>query len=290
VRLQDAQWEAEAVEYDLFSGLAGAIVALLTLDSLLNRTWLTSTASALGESLVAAGTRNGEAVSWRSSDLRSSRDLLGFSHGTAGIAYALLELWRRLGCRELKEAACGAFAYERQWFDATVANWPDFRVDDHKRSKARAKARFTTAWCHGAPGIALSRWRATELLHDEDLLAEARTALQTTRSVVIDSLEDPFAEFCLCHGLAGNAEVLLSCGGVQTPQEAISCRHLAEEVAERIWKDGVSVRPRFGRSGHDAFDTPGLMLGLAGLGWYFLRLHRLDLPSILAYKCQPPEN
>ena len=59
---------------------------------------------------------------------------------------------------------------------------------------------------HGAPGIALSRLRASELLGDSQFRSEALTALQTTRDSVRSGLHS--GNHSLCHGLAGNAEIL----------------------------------------------------------------------------------
>ena len=44
-----------------------------------------------GEMLLQGANRNGDGWSWKT--MPAARDLTGFSHGTAGIAWALLELY-----------------------------------------------------------------------------------------------------------------------------------------------------------------------------------------------------
>jgi lantibiotic modifying enzyme len=124
---------------------------------------------------------------------------------------------------------------------------------------------FATHWCHGAPGIALSRLRAYELLKDETCKAEAQTALRTTRKVIETALYSEKRNFSLCHGLAGNSEALLY-GYQVLGSEEMSSLVLAHDVAYHgietyvtrgySWPSGMTGRG----------ETPDLMLGLAGTG------------------------
>ena len=59
--------------------------------------------------------------------------LTGFSHGAAGIAYALLKLHEATGESSFREAALEAEAYETSVFLPEVSNWPDFRT--HRRNR-----------------------------------------------------------------------------------------------------------------------------------------------------------
>src|SRR5581483_2271946 len=138
--------------------------------------------------------RGDEGWSWRTvGGMR--RNLTGFSHGTAGIGWALLELWSATGEERFRGGALEAFRYERSLFDAEQRNWPDYREEE---------TRYPAVWCHGAGGIGFSRLRAWQLLGDPETLAEARTALATTA----DTLRED-RSFGLCHGTAGNADLLV---------------------------------------------------------------------------------
>ena len=88
----------------------------------------------------------------------------------------------------------------------------------------------------------------------------------------------PTAMFALCHGAAGNAELFIEAGevlgdpGYTAIAEAIG-RQGIERYHEprRPWPSGLTA----------GGDTPGLMLGLAGIGYFYLRLAIPAIPSIL---------
>jgi hypothetical protein len=88
----------------------------------------------------------------------------------------------------------------------------------------------------------------------------------------------PTAMFALCHGAAGNAELFIEAGevlgdpGYTAIAEAIG-RQGIERYHEprRPWPSGLTA----------GGDTPGLMLGLAGIGYFYLRLHDHATPSVL---------
>ncbi|MBZ5604295.1 MAG: hypothetical protein LAO79_18490, partial [Acidobacteriia bacterium] len=78
--------------------------------------------------------------------------LTGFSHGAAGIAYALERLSRATAMAEFRDAASEARAYESAVFSKDRGNWPDLRFPVTKLGPV-----FQTTWCHGATGIGLGR-------------------------------------------------------------------------------------------------------------------------------------
>lgn len=267
--------------YDLLSGQAGAIVALLSLRKLLDNDACLDLAVRLGDQIVAGAEVCRGAMSWSGESPTSLRHLTGFSHGAAGIGYALLELFHCTSDQKYRRAAEGAFRYERRWFDKEKGNWQDLRevpVRDRHRS---AEAAYPVQWCHGAPGIALSRLRAYEILGDRVYLAEARTALATTRHSLEKSAQDGGANYSLCHGMAGNAEVLLV-GSRALGKAGGSATRTAMEI-------GRAGFLRYTRSGlpwpcGSLGETPGLMLGLAGIGLFYLRLYDRDIPSVLMWR------
>ena len=110
--------------------------------------------------------------------------------------------------REVLQRRLAAFEYERQWFDPAVDNWPDFRRNPFPSNRGRSPVVFMEYWCHGAPGIALSRLRAFQLLQDETLRSEALAGLRTTSRMIAASLVRNSGNFSLCHGLLGNAGVI----------------------------------------------------------------------------------
>jgi lantibiotic biosynthesis protein len=83
----------------------------------------------------------------------------------------------------------------------------------------------------------------------------------------------------VCHGLCGNAEEVLEGGTVLSTDAAIA----AEEVA-RIGGARYAMNPAAWPCGTHGGSTPSLLLGLAGIGRFFLRLARPDVPSVLLFR------
>ena len=278
---RSAAEEADATEFDLLSGRAGAIAALVIVGDILNDAQPLELAVRLGNELCRTAVDADGGLSWSGPSALRVRNLTGFSHGTAGAGYALLELHAVTGDERYRATVNRAFGYERRWFDDGARNWPDFRQIRSQREQRSPPATFATTWCHGAPGIALSRLRAVELTGDEDCRHEAELALETTRQVVERSARAGKANWSLCHGLAGNAEVLLI-GRDILGERWNGTAALAREVA----RGGIE---RYAKRGHTwpcgaKGDTPNLMLGLAGIGYFYLRLANPAIPSILLLK------
>ena len=277
--LRDLAPEADQ-EFDLLSGAAGAVVALIILRGILNDKSLIDSAVRLADNLLQAADNSDVGYSWRSPATPRQRNLTGFSHGAAGVGYALLELFHATGETKYWLGAERAFAYERHWFDAEAGNWPDFR-EEQGRGPRRSKTplSFATLWCHGAPGIALSRLRALQILKDDTSKAEAIIALQTTRRTIRRWLYSGTENYSLCHGLAGNAEVLLyGCQVLGT--ETTEDRELVVEIAN-AGQEMYAMRGGRWLCGTGGGETPNLMLGLAGIGLFYLRLYMPQIPSIL---------
>ena len=257
---------AEA-EWDLLAGQAGAILGLLWLWRHLGDDSLLEWAIRLGEALIARGKRDRiGGLSWRGRHEPGRRALTGYSHGAAGAGVALLELGAAVRDDTFKEAGLAAFAYERRWYSAAQANWPDFRRSGGGRS--RIAQQFSTAWCHGAPGIALSRLRAMQLAPTPEIASELHAALGTTSRATAAMLDAPGTSFCLCHGLAGNAEVLNLCANGTAPS--------------LVWRVATHCRRISGAERAPSPDaSPGLMLGRSGIGLFYLRLFDPSVPSVL---------
>ena len=127
-------------------GSAGMVCALLALFRATRDQNFLRKASICGDHLLAKRQNiNNDLISWKmgSDGLAPT----GFSRGTAGIAYALLSLYRETGKRSFYRAAEEAIAYEEINNDTSEATWV--------ANRAHSKGRFSEAtgpvqgWCNG---------------------------------------------------------------------------------------------------------------------------------------------
>lgn len=271
---------AEEEVFDLLAGTAGAVVAALQLEAVDPR--MESVALARGEELLARSRVSKAGRSWAPPGGAREADLTGLSHGAAGAALALLELHAATGEARFRTAAEEAFAYERHWFDAEAENWPDLREQPRSTRPREGRLRCLTFWCHGSAGIAISRVRAFEVLRDPRYRSEAETALRTTAAAVDRGFAGGAGDFSLCHGSAGNADIL----HWATSRLEVSD---AERLAALPAAVGAAGSERFGNGRHDwpcglgAGASPGLMVGLAGIGHFYLRLHDPTIPPVVVF-------
>jgi lantibiotic modifying enzyme len=256
---------------DVIGGNAGAIPALLALSRGGRWPEARELAERLGEELVQTAIRQGSVWTWdveKAAGPMGTVPLAGFAHGNAGLGLALFELYATTGRRDYLDGGRGAFAYEDGLFDAEARNWPDLRTISRGTTMTR---QFTTAWCHGAPGIALARMRAAALDPEsaDTYRAAARTALATTQAALDNMMMLPRHDATLCHGVGGLSEIVWTGGqwlGDAALAEAARAagRALIDKyAASGSWPSGVAT----------AGPNPSLMLGTAGIGMHFLRLH-----------------
>ncbi len=248
---------------DLVNGCAGCIAALADLARSRPDESLLGLLTDCGEHLLGQAVEQAQGLGWITSG-ETSVPMTGFSHGTAGIATALLELSNLTGRMDFKKAALESLRYERSLFSETHGNWPDLRQEEDRFDAVN--------WCHGAPGIALSRALLLRHCESSEAQDELRVAVRTT-------LERGFGRnHSLCHGDLGNLDCLLS-ADLALPELDLApqIRQLRSTLASRIqregWRCGLPME----------VETPGLMVGLAGIGYGLLRLAVPDRsPSVLA--------
>ena len=250
-------------QLDIIGGSAGCLASLLALYQVIPSDDVMSAALQCGNHLVDAARPMQQGIGWISKGV-AEKPLTGFSHGAAGIAWALSELARLTGDDRFRKTAHEAIVYERSLFLPEAQNWLDLRHE-------AAVSHSGTTWCHGAPGIGLAR---LNMLHDDDgnFRAEIETALQTT-------LDQGFgSNHCLCHGDLGNLELILQARLLLKDQRwTTELNRLAAITLESIEGDGwLCGTP-------SNIETPGLMTGLAGIGYQLLRLADPSLvPSVLS--------
>jgi len=160
----------KGASFDITDGAAGALLGLLALHEAADDLHALDLARACGLYLLARRERG--AAGLRAWPTYEERLLTGFSHGAAGIAYALVRLAAATDDRSFLDAAAEANDYERSVYDAAAKNWPDYRTEDRRV--------FSASWCHGAPGIGLARLGGVSLLDTPEIRTDIEAALETT--------------------------------------------------------------------------------------------------------------
>jgi hypothetical protein len=274
-----AQAISERHVLDVIGGNAGAIPPLLVMSRDPGLGCCHDLAILMGEELCRTANRQGSTWTWdpnmASGPGFGTVPQTGLSHGAAGIGLALLELHAATGRPEFLDAGRGALEYEDSLFDPRQGNWTDLRLSPRVPPFARA-------WCHGAPGIALSRMRAAALDRDrsEHHLRMARTGIATTFKAIDDKLAGSQADASLVSGLAGLLEIVLIAGRML---DEPSYRDRAARVTSALI-DRHAAAGDWPSGAPSGGPNPSLMLGTAGVGYTFLRLSDPErVPSILLF-------
>jgi len=111
---------------DITAGAAGGIASLLSLYRCVPSDRTLTAAIQCGERLTARAQFMADGLGWVIA-AAGPASLTGFSHGAAGIAWALLELAALTGEVRFRTAAYAAITYERSLFSPEAGNWPDLR-------------------------------------------------------------------------------------------------------------------------------------------------------------------
>jgi type 2 lantibiotic biosynthesis protein LanM len=249
---------------DVIGGAAGAIGSLAALHRIAPSARTVAAIRRCGEHLLVRAKPMPTGIGW---PLQGTAALLGFSHGAAGMAWALLEAASLTGEPRFREVALDGLAYERSHFAPEHGNWPDLRELD----VPTAAPSFMHAWCHGAPGIGLGRLRLLRHLDDAAIRAEIDAAIQSTLAAGFGS------NHSLCHGDLGNLDLVLEAARTLDPERWSGP---LDRVASATLDGIVHHGPRCGNPLGVA--SPGFMTGLAGIGYQLLRLAEpARVPSVL---------
>ena len=249
---------------DVVSGLAGIAAVLMYLSRSAEHDRLLDLAARAGDRLVLLAKRTALGAMWPSGR-GDGLPLNGYSHGAGGIGAVLVELFARTGEERFKATALQAFAFERSTYTDV---WPDLRISSKAVDPRPESERAMFAWCHGAPGILLSRIHAASVLQEDALARDAEKALAATLDALPILIGSGSADTCACHGLSGIAVIL------RLAAEAGMGRDVGEQV-DKISRATLDLLERRGvlPTGLSRFeDTPQFMIGASGTAECLLQL------------------
>lgn len=255
---------------DLMAGAAGALVVSFVVARRVRADGFADACERFAAHLLASARVRDDAMSWDTMPGLTDDHATGFAHGASGIAYALLLAYDVTQRREHLDAALAAIRYEDRLYVASAGNWADPRRGARYPDGGVA---YTRAWCYGAPGMAIARARAATSHGQRS--ATLRSSVEATLGAFSD------ADLSLCHGAFGVADSIRvaltalpelsdrAATAIAAREESALAAHLDNDVP---WACGV-VR---------ASESPSLMLGMAGIGHYFARRARPEIPSVVA--------
>lgn len=272
---------------DMLSGDAGILMGLIQLSKMIKNINFKKECDVLAEKLLSQSYHTPYGWYWDKLDaLQIEGGLCGMAHGASGVSLALLEYYQLSANKNYLEAMNQGVIYERGWFNRDFSNWADIRnLNNQEENHDSQKLTYPVFWCHGAGGIGLARLRAYVLTGDKNILAEVNAALQAAtihaRKILKKSKKEvsPEINLSVCHGLGSIIDLFLYAYDVLKDETFLKrARHIGNfsidislvDEKEEYWQCGIQ----------GGGETPGLMLGLAGIGYNFLKLHNpLEYPS-----------
>lgn len=256
---------SDGTRYDVLRGGAGTVLGLLALYDATGDRNVLNRAVRVGEHLLANRSEHDGIPAWCSSDFE--RPLCGFSHGVAGIAYALFRLGEATGESRFASAALESIEYERERYDERAQNWPDLR--------ANTEGKWVDAWCHGRTGIGLARLGMYEIDPNPAIRRDVDRALQGIDPQTVSAHDH------VCCGNFGRVEFLLRASrSLGEPGYRDEARRLASASVRR--SETAEQFSTQWQTNH--WYNPSFFSGEAGIGYSMLRFVDQSLPSVLLWE------
>ncbi len=246
----------EDVFLDVISGMAGTLIVLIRYYELTKELEILELAKKCGDLIINKAIKvSSQEVGWITID---KEPLSGFSHGNAGIIFALHLLNKHINSKKIKDIINKGLQFE-------VNNKYQSRWNDLRTSKPGSDL---GAWCHGSSGILLSR---LELQSSDDNYVKNQSKIDINHAIS-NIKEFGFGkEQNLCHGDIGNALIMLK-----------YAQHTQEDKWNVILQDYFSkVIPEYILELQNNIQPLGLMTGLAGVVYGLLLFYDSRLPNVL---------
>lgn len=250
--LEAVKNESPEFEGDVIRGTAGAITVLAKINRQLNNPAIDELLEITAQSLAVT------------IDDETFPEMTGMAHGYSGVALALAEYGSYSGDSRFTALAEKAIMRENTYYVKECGNWRDLREN----------CGFGAYWCHGAPGIGLSRI----LMREHGVQVSDNEIKDGINCLVKQGFADDF-DHSLCHGVFGTIE-LLNVYGRKLKDERL-CNLASEKAVEyavEIEKEGFIP----GIKGMAV--TPSFMTGITGTGYTLLRLSFPEVPSVIAFE------
>lgn len=273
---------------DFFQGLSGSLYVYLSIYLRFPEEKLLKLIIAMLEALVSQISFSQHGCVFHRGPAMT-QPICGLAHGGAGIAFVLLECGRLFENNDLLNLGRRCLRAENQRYSSLLQGWPDFRVERHldhwdpimkalylcgERRPTHHFHPAMNAYCNGLAGIAMVNLHAfgmgAAILNKSGLRHLCRLSSDEIHQSSLRTGKN--LPFVLCHGLAGNADLLIQASAVfQESRYLQQARMGALRLIAQKRRHG-SLTNFTGINGPTTPPPLALFLGMTGLGHLFLRL------------------
>lgn len=279
------------VRYDLLYGNAGAAQVLLYLYEVTGDGAYLSMAERAVAVLAEAAQKQVVGIGWVTD--KDIPPMGGMAHGNAGILMPVMQLWRLTGKEEYERLAEEIWQYENFLYDPGIKNWRDIRGEGILSDSGEIGS---VAWCHGAPGILLSRIFCCELLGEvfpaglskAVEIREGRDSLEEKwKKRLSEEIETAYQtvnqywardSWSLCHGICGNFWILEKAELQKARKGGIGEESDFKETDGNI--DGNILCGNEIKLLPQELVNPGIMNGYGGILYYLLHQKMMGKPDV----------
>lgn len=284
---------------DFINGHAGRLYALCSIHNMLKDDRLLNQIETAIQILCENAQLWKTGLYW-DRDIEQVKGLCGFSHGSGGVGFALMQAGVYLNQPELIELGKKGVDYEEFWFSEKDLNWPDWRKGIYSESEALkyenafkngARMEFVrphdmNAWCHGASGIGMSRIGMKRLLGGTEFDDAIKASISRYSKDILSVPEKSIG--IMCHGWLGNMDLILEA------QKDGLCANF-DALLEKTIESAKSSLDKLGfyLSGYGSKDSSedcSLFMGNAGIAYQMLRILDPSVPSLLLPANLPPSD
>jgi len=243
---------------DIIGGLAGTLIALCNIYEQTQSTEILNSIRNLSD----------EFYKQVLGQMKGSEILNGYAHGYAGLALASAKVGHVLEDEMFLGFSAQLMEEENKHYNTVTGNWNDLREESQDSD--------LMYWCHGAPGIGLSRSLMKEYMtkENQDIID---SDIERVKEKLFDKGYSKDLDHSMCHGAFGNIDMMLQ---IAAKEDDEALKAFAYECGEKALKDAYDNGFRYGLG--DAKEITTFMLGLSGIGYGLLRLSDPRIPSILA--------
>ncbi|WP_460693268.1 lanthionine synthetase LanC family protein [Mucilaginibacter puniceus] len=278
---------------NLYNGIAGSVLGLLYLHIQIKENWILDAIDEGIEHILKNVKSNSVGFYWDNgfaeSRSISTKPLCSMPLGSSGIALLFLHLSNYFDNKDYEYIAMQALKYEDQYYDTDQHNWSDLRIDlDHKSAVKLRKSylkgkdtyfksnNYSANWMYGIVGHSFTRLLANDMLKDKysEIVING-----IERELKANDIALKLSNYTLATGKGGLGLLFLILSHSKRNQNffdnalALAKRGIDERAAKKIYQFGFNIETEY--------EDDSLLMGNAGIGYFYLKILNRDMDCIL---------